>query len=213
MLLAGVLTGGALLAVRRLRERERVMAAGEQRASAGGRLISTTTWAVLLLGLWLWGRDVTEGRFAPTTGDGRSAARPWTANSAAAARGAARRAEPRLVDIDSLGVRRQVMPRGVDAPAASPRRRTNARRSSAGTRTGPPRARRAPRCWWGTSTPSPARRLLPLSTAEPGGEVRVTRADGSVAEFTVGDVEVVERGDFDAERATARVPAAAPSCG
>lgn len=40
-----------------------------------------------------------------------------------------------------------------------------------------------------------------LSTAQPGGKVRVVRMDGSVAEFTIEDVRVYERAGFDAHRA------------
>ncbi|WP_051765226.1 class F sortase [Streptomyces sp. NRRL F-5135] len=37
-----------------------------------------------------------------------------------------------------------------------------------------------------------------LSGARPGGRIRVTRADGSLAEFTIEDVRVVPRDRFDA---------------
>lgn len=40
-----------------------------------------------------------------------------------------------------------------------------------------------------------------LSSAQPGDKVRVVRADGSVAEFTIEDVRVYERADFDPHKA------------
>ncbi|MYW33496.1 class F sortase, partial [Streptomyces sp. SID2119] len=40
-----------------------------------------------------------------------------------------------------------------------------------------------------------------LSAVQPGEKVKVTREDGSVAEFTVDDVQVVTRERFDAEKA------------
>ncbi|MEU0459081.1 class F sortase, partial [Streptomyces sp. NPDC006129] len=52
----------------------------EQRFSSGtGRLLTGVAWVVLLLGLWLWGREVTDvrhGMSAPTTGDMAAAGRP-----------------------------------------------------------------------------------------------------------------------------------------
>lgn len=44
------------------------------RSSGAGRLLTGVAWAVLLLGLWLWGRDLTDVRLgiaAPTTGTSR----------------------------------------------------------------------------------------------------------------------------------------------
>ncbi|MFD8123550.1 class F sortase, partial [Streptomyces albidoflavus] len=42
-----------------------------------------------------------------------------------------------------------------------------------------------------------------LSATEPGARVRVAREDGTVAEFTVEDVQVLEREGFDAQKAYA----------
>ncbi|MFI0789026.1 hypothetical protein ACH4Q6_25920 [Streptomyces lydicus] len=44
-----------------------------------GQLLTGVTWAVLLLGLWLWGSDVTAGGAAAqlaTTGDAAAVGRP-----------------------------------------------------------------------------------------------------------------------------------------
>ncbi len=40
-----------------------------------------------------------------------------------------------------------------------------------------------------------------LSTLQPGRTVRVVRADGRVADFTVDDIRVLARDDFDARQA------------
>lgn len=48
-------------------------------AAPGGRLVTGIAWVVLLLGLWLWGReatDVREGISRPATGDMAAAGRP-----------------------------------------------------------------------------------------------------------------------------------------
>ncbi|MYU14868.1 class F sortase, partial [Streptomyces sp. SID8361] len=48
------------------------------RFSGLGRLAMGVAWAALLLGLWMWGRDTTEGTGgpAPTTGDVAAVGRP-----------------------------------------------------------------------------------------------------------------------------------------
>ncbi|MCT7357095.1 hypothetical protein N4P33_33880, partial [Streptomyces sp. 15-116A] len=49
------------------------------RPSGTGRLLSGVAWTVLLLGLWLWGReagDVPPGLSGPATGDMAAAGRP-----------------------------------------------------------------------------------------------------------------------------------------
>lgn len=49
------------------------------RERSSGRLLTGVAWVVLLLGLWLWGREVTDlrpGASAPTTGDMAAVGRP-----------------------------------------------------------------------------------------------------------------------------------------
>ncbi|MGW4974363.1 hypothetical protein ACWEP3_31655, partial [Streptomyces albidoflavus] len=41
---------------------------------AHSRLITGAAWAVLLLGLWIWGREVSDGSPLPGSGSGRPAA-------------------------------------------------------------------------------------------------------------------------------------------
>lgn len=44
----------------------------EAKASAGGRMLTFAAWSVLVLGLWLWGRELTV---APPRTPGRPAGR------------------------------------------------------------------------------------------------------------------------------------------
>lgn len=49
------------------------------RPAGTGRLLAGVAWAVLLLGLWFWGREITDGpggTSAPTTGDVAAVGRP-----------------------------------------------------------------------------------------------------------------------------------------
>ncbi|WP_243740747.1 class F sortase [Streptomyces sp. 8K308] len=168
---------------------------------AGGRLFPVLTWTLVLLGIWLWARDVTEGRL-PLGGVGV----PWAvadggAGPPPALSPLAGSAPPRTLEIESLGVRADVVERGIDA---------------AGGVEPPPFSSPDLVGWYaGGPTPGAAGSSVlvghvdterepavfhALSTVEPGAEVLVTRADGSVAEFTVRGVDLVERAEFDAER-------------
>lgn len=180
---------------------------GERRAAGTGRLVSLVAWAVLLLGLWLWGRELTEGNLsgalsravlgeAPAAArDGSDAALPPPA--APLPGGAA----PRTVELAALGVRAEVIERGLDADggvAAPPYSRPGAVGWYAD---GPaPGGAGAAVLVGHVDTDAEPAVFHALGDAEPGEEVRVERADGSVAEFTVSDVEVVERADFEPER-------------
>ncbi|MDT0342966.1 class F sortase [Streptomyces litchfieldiae] len=182
------------------------MPAGEPRASGGGRLAPAVTWGLLLLGLWLWGRDLTEGGLGPTAlpggGTATAGARAGVGNAlpppAAPLAGAP---APSLVEIDAIGVRAEVLPRGVDdaggvepPPFDSP--------GLVGWYAGGPTpgAVGAAVLVGHVDTETEPAVFYALSTVEPGSAVRVTREDGSVAAFTVSEVEVVERGEFDAAR-------------
>jgi hypothetical protein len=97
-----------------------------------------------------------------------------------------------------MGIQAPVMPRGLDAKGAVDP---------------PPYDRPGTVGWWsGGAQPGAAGAALlvghvdtkskpavfyGLSTARPGDRIRVVRADGSVAEFTVEDVRVHERDGFD----------------
>ncbi|WP_059012373.1 class F sortase [Streptomyces specialis] len=177
---------------------------GVPRASGPGRLLSVVVWTVLLLALWLWGRELTDGGppggvpesgapVAGRAGEG-AAALPGPAEPLAGA------PAPRLVEIDAIGVRADIVERAVDASGGAE----------------PPPFETPDVVGWDAGGPAPGAAgaavlvghvdtatepavFHALGDVPPGSAVRVTRADGSVAEFTVSEVEVVEHGAFDAE--------------
>ncbi|MGA5216536.1 class F sortase [Streptomyces cinereoruber] len=173
------------------------------RPAGTGRLVTGTAWALLFLGLWLWGGGTVEGSLGssgPTTGDIAAVGRPPGAELPPA-RAPLAPAEPRRVEVPSLGVDAPVVARGLDATGAVDP---------------PPFATPNAVGWFGPGTqPGAAGAALfvghvdtetrpavfyGLSAARPGAKVLVTRADGSVAEFTVDDVQVFPREDFDATK-------------
>ncbi len=87
------------------------------RPAGTGRLITGVAWAVLLLGLWLWGRDASGGMSAPTTGDVAAVGRPLGAPLPPAhepVEGVA----PRGVQVPSVGIDAPVVRRGLDKDGA-----------------------------------------------------------------------------------------------
>ncbi|MFD4523181.1 class F sortase [Streptomyces sp. NPDC058470] len=161
-------------------------------------------WAVLLLGLWLWGREVTDvrpGTSAPTTGDMAAVGRPPEIQLPPA-RPPLGDAKPQRVDIPAMGVQAPVVARGLDPQGAIDP---------------PPFDQPGVVGWYGAgATPGAAGTALlvghvdtetrpavfyQLSTVRPGEIVRVIRDDGTVAEFTVDDVQVLSRDHFDAQQA------------
>ncbi|WP_062648129.1 class F sortase [Streptomyces maremycinicus] len=169
-----------------------------------GRFLTGLAWAVLLFGLWLWGREVTDvrpGASAPATGDMAAVGRPPDAElpPAAAPLG---QALPRRIDIPDLGVRAPVVARGLDAAGGID----------------PPPFDQAGVVGWYAAGAKPGARgtallvghvdtetrpavFYKLSTLKAGETVRVVRDDGRTAEFTVDDVEVIGRDRFDARQA------------
>ncbi|MBP2582364.1 sortase (surface protein transpeptidase) [Streptomyces sp. PvR006] len=173
------------------------------RPAGTGRLVTGVAWALLLLGLWLWGREVTEGpggSSAPTTGDIAAVGRPLGV-PLPPARDPLDPVAPRRVEIPSLGIAAPVVARGLD---------------STGAIDPPPYEMPHTVGWFGAGTrPGAAGPALlvghvdtetrpavfyGLSAARPGAKVRITRTDGSVAEFTVDDVQVYPRESFDASK-------------
>lgn len=158
--------------------------------------MTAAAWLLLLLGLWLWGRE--SGLPAlPGTRDADAAGvqLPPAHDPLPPAR-------PHRVDIPAIGVRAPVVRRGLDRDRAvdpPPYDRPGAVGWYAGG-TEPGRAGAA--LFVGhVDTESDPAVFYDLSALKPGQQVRVLRADGSLAVFTVEDVEVLRRDRFDPARA------------
>ncbi len=153
-------------------------------------------WGVLLLALWLWGREVTAVRLsvsAPVSGDVAAVGRPQHMRLPTAVRPLGD-ALPQRLDIPELGVQAPVVARGLDPT---------------GTIDPPPFDRPGVVGWYADGVrPGTAGAALMVGHADtetrpavfhrlgalkPGAMVRVLRDDGTVAEFTVEDVHVVDR--------------------
>ena len=176
----------------------------QERSAGTGRLLAGVTWVVLLLGLWLWGReatDVRQGVSAPATGDMAAAGRPPDVKLPPAHRPLGD-ALPQRVDIPGLGVQAPVVARGLDARGALDP---------------PPYDQPGVVGWYadgvapgvaGTAlmvghvdTDSRPAVFYRLSAMRPGQTIRVIREDARIAEFTVESVEVLTRDRFDAHQA------------
>ncbi|MFD8536028.1 class F sortase [Streptomyces rubrogriseus] len=173
-------------------------------AAPGGRLVTGIAWVVLLLGLWLWGReatDVREGISRPATGDMAAAGRPPDV-PLPPAHAPLDDARPQRLDVPGLDIDAPVVARGLDAEGAIEP---------------PPFDQPGTVGWYAAGvTPGAAGTALlvghvdtetrpavfyRLSTLEPGQTIRVARDDDEVAEFTVDDVQVLTRDGFDAQQA------------
>ncbi|MFD8984702.1 class F sortase [Streptomyces sp. NPDC059564] len=169
----------------------------EAKASAGGRLLTFAAWSVLVLVLWAWGKEITgvpptaPGGAGGPAGPGLPAARvPLSA------------AMPARIDVPAMGVQAPVIARGLDTDGAIEP---------------PPYELPGTVGWWGAGpapgaagtalmvghvdTKSKPAVFFGLSTLKAGEKIRVARADGTVAEFTVEDVRVYERAGFDPHQA------------
>ncbi|WAX79833.1 class F sortase [Streptomyces sp. KMM 9044] len=169
-----------------------------------GRLLTGVVWAVLLLVLWLCGREVTglrPGGAGPSTGDMAAAGRPPQVDLPPAHRPLGE-AQPRRLDIPGLDVRAPVVSRGLDERGALD----------------PPPFDRPDVVGWyagGVTPGAPGTALVvghvdtetrpavfyKVSTLRPGQKIRVVREDAGVAEFTVEDIQVIARDGFDARQA------------
>ncbi|MFJ5773567.1 class F sortase [Streptomyces sp. NPDC093094] len=174
---------------------------GHEHTSGGGRLLVGMAWAVLLVGLWLWGQGVTGGTAAPATGDMAAVGRPPGDRLPPAVKPLAD-ALPQRIDIPHLGIQAPVVPRGLDGEGAVEP---------------PPLDQPGVVGWYaaGAAPGAPGTAVLvghvdtetrpavfyKVSALVPGETVRVTRDDGTVAEFTVDDIDVVARDRFDARQA------------
>ncbi|MGV9878280.1 class F sortase [Streptomyces sp. NPDC003006] len=158
---------------------------GGERPPGSGRTLTGVAWAVLLAGgLWLWGSDLMDQPGGPPAHEPLAPARP------------------QRLDVPFLEVRAPVTARGLDTEGAID----------------PPPYDRPETVGWyggGTHPGAPGAALFvghvdtetkpavfyDLSAVRPGEKVTVARDDGTVAEFTVDDVEVVTRERFDAKKA------------
>ncbi|MEU2248755.1 class F sortase [Streptomyces sp. NPDC019224] len=173
--------------------------------SAGhGRLLTGVAWAVILLGLWLWGRGITDGSgigSAPTTGDVAAVGRPLGVPLPPAHEpigGAA----PRSVEIPSIGVRAAVVSRGLDAEGAIEPPSFDTPQAVGWYGAGTEPGAEGPALFVGhVDTEAEPAVFYGLSAARPGAKVEVTRTDGTIAEFTIDDVQVLTRARFDAGKA------------
>ncbi|MFD6275419.1 class F sortase [Streptomyces sp. NPDC060209] len=171
------------------------------RPAGTGRLLTGVAWAVLLLGLWLWGRAATAGNSAPTTGDVAAVGRPLGV-PLPAAHDPLDGAAPQRVEIPSIGIDASIVRRGLDGegaieppPFATPKAvgwyadGTEPGTEGAAIFVGHVDTETKPAVFYG------------LSAARPGEKVRVSRSDGKIAEFTIDDVQVFTRERFDAQKA------------
>ncbi|GAA2396774.1 class F sortase [Streptomyces glaucosporus] len=195
--------------------------AREPRASGAERAVAAAVWAVLLLGLWLWGRDLTGGSGPPPGpepgvpvagrafggapgGDSAGASGPPGHADAARALPEARPplpdSEPRRLDIDAIGVHARIVERGLNRDGAVDPPPMDAPGLVGWYGGGPaPGAGGAALLVGHLDTDTGRAVFHRLASVGPGTQVDVTRADGTVAEFTVEDVSVAERADFDPE--------------
>lgn len=174
------------------------------RSAGTGRLLTGVTWAVLLLGLWLWGREATDGpgrSSAPTTGDVAAVGRPLGV-PLPPAHEPLDAAAPRSVEIPSIGVEAPVVRRGLDASGAiAPPPYETPQTVGWYAKGTQPGSEGAALFVGHVDTETKPAVFYGLSAARPGAKVQVNRADGTIAEFTIDDVQVFTRERFDAEKA------------
>ncbi|MGA5165216.1 MULTISPECIES: class F sortase [Streptomyces] len=172
--------------------------------AGNGRLLTGVAWALLLLGLWLWGKDITAGPgglSAPTTGDVAAVGRPLGV-PLPPARPPMEPAAPARLEVPSLRITAPVAPRGLDGTGAiDPPPYEEAHSVGWFGGGAKPGADGAALFVGHVDTETEPAVFYGLSSARPGERVRVTRTDGSVAEFTIDDVQVFARHEFDPKKA------------
>ncbi|MET9663250.1 class F sortase [Streptomyces sp. NPDC006510] len=169
-----------------------------------GRLLAGVVWAVLLLGLWLWGRGITDGSgasSAPTTGDVAAVGRPLGV-PLPPPHDPIEGAVPERVEIPSIGVEAPVVARGLDKDGAIEPPSFDTPQTVGWYGDGTEPGAKGPALLVGhVDTETRPAVFYGLSAARPGAKVEITRADGTVAEFTIDDVQVFTRARFDADKA------------
>ncbi|MFJ8631690.1 class F sortase [Streptomyces sp. NPDC093568] len=179
--------------------------ADHERSTHAGRVLTGVVWTLLLLGLWLWGREVTDvrqDRSDPVAGDVAAVGRPASVRLPPVTRPLGGDARPLRLDIPGLDVRAPVVARGLDAhgaPDPPPYAQAGAVGwYAAGVRPG---AAGAALMVGHLDTETRPAVFRHLGALRPGATLRVIRADGRVAVFTVEDVRTVPRDRFDAHQA------------
>lgn len=159
---------------------------------------------MLLLGLWLWGRGITGGSgasSAPTTGDVAAVGRPLGV-PLPPAHDPIEGVAPRSVEIPSIGISAPVVPRGLDAEGAITPPSFDTPQTVGWYGSGTEPGAKGPALFVGhVDTETKPAVFYGLSAARPGAKVEVTRTDGTVAEFTIDDVQVFTRERFNARKA------------
>ncbi|NEY31608.1 sortase [Streptomyces sp. PRKS01-65] len=181
---------------------------GRARPRGTGRLVTGVAWAALLLGLWLWGRNTTalpeSGPLGPATGDMAAAGRPPDVELPPAHRPLGT-APPRRLDIPGLGIQAPVTARGLDARGALDPPPPGLPRTVGWYAAGPaPGAAGTALLVGRTGTGTRPAVFHEVSTLKPGDTIRVLRDGAGAAEFTVDDVEVLDRDRFAAHQAHGR---------
>ncbi|MFI9036068.1 class F sortase [Streptomyces sp. NPDC053726] len=174
------------------------------RPEGRGRLLTGVAWAVLLTGLWLWGRDITDGSgasSAPTTGDIAAVGRPLGV-PLPPPHDPIEGAAPKRVEIPSIGIKAPVVARGLDKDGAIEPPPFDTPQTVGWYGDGTEPGAKGPALFVGhVDTETRQAVFYGLSAARPGAKVEVTRADGTVAEFTIDDVQVFTRERFNADKA------------
>ncbi|MFI9718096.1 class F sortase [Streptomyces sp. NPDC052396] len=178
------------------------MSESEPRTGGPGRLLTGAAWAILLLALWLWGREATEGpgTMAPATGDMAAAGRP-PARALPPPLPPLPGARPESLAIRGLGLRAPVEGHGLTPQGAvepPPYQRPGAVAwYRDGTRPG---SRGTALLVGHVDTESAPAVFYDLGSLKRGDTVSVGRDDGSTADFTVEEVAVVAKEGFDPVR-------------
>ncbi|MER7400549.1 sortase [Streptomyces sp. NPDC000151] len=174
-----------------------------------GRLLTGVAWALLLLGLWVWGRGPADGALpgAATTGDVAAVGRPLL-QELPRAHAPLPAARPTAIGIGALGTAHaDVVPvaaqtrDGVRDGVLAPPARTPG--AVAWDAAGPQPGRPGVAVLAGHGAAGPGRGVFAgLGEVRAGETVRVARSDGGIAEFTVEDVQEYAPTRFDAGRIT-----------
>ncbi|MFI0227347.1 sortase domain-containing protein [Streptomyces lydicus] len=176
-----------------------------------GQLLTGVTWVVLLLGLWLWGRDLSGGGAAAqlaTTGDVAAVGRPWGRPAPPQAHApvpAPTTVRPRRITLGAGGVRGAgIVERdpGRDGALAPPTAADVVGWYADGPQPGEAGAVLLVGRADANAGAAPAV-FRSLTGIRPGERVEIRRSDGSTVRFAVEDVRLFDRRHFDVHRARA----------